>query len=105
MGDELRRTIEGALGEALVRVVPEITVEPDPAARTVAGTLFALMVESTLVDDDTLAALARRRAEDLAALLLPRRLTSGPRMADDGRWAVTWSDGLPSTLGRRPPRR
>lgn len=71
VGDELRRTIEGALGEALVRVVPEITVDPDLAARTVAGTLFALMLESTLVDDDTLAALARRRAEDLAALLLP----------------------------------
>ncbi len=71
VGDELRRTIEDALGQALVRVVPEITVDPDLAARAVAGTLFALMVESTLVEGDALAALARRRADDVAALLLP----------------------------------
>lgn len=71
VGDELRRTIEEVLGEALVRVVPEITVAPDLAARTVAGTLFALMVESTLVEGEALDALARRRADDVAALLLP----------------------------------
>ncbi len=73
VGEELRRTLEAALDDALSRLVPEISVAPDVAARTVGGAIFALMLEATLLDPDVLAAHARRRAEDLALLLLPSR--------------------------------
>jgi len=43
------------------------------AARTVAGALFALLLEATLVDPDAMAVHAERRAADLAVLLLQRR--------------------------------
>lgn len=71
VGKELRRTLEAALDDALIRLVPEIAVAADVAARTVAGALFGLMVEATLLDQAVLAAHALRRAEDLALLLLP----------------------------------
>ncbi len=72
VGDDLRRTIEAALAEAVARVVPEVAVAPDLAARTIAGTLFALMLEATLIDGEALEAHARRRATDVASLLLIR---------------------------------
>lgn len=71
VGGELRATLEEALADALARLVPEIAVPADVAARTVTGTLFALLLEATLVDPDAMAAHARRRATDVAALLLP----------------------------------
>ena len=71
VGDELRRTLEAALDDALARLVPEITTDPGVASRAAAATLLALLVESALVDPEAVAGHARRRAEDLAALLLP----------------------------------
>lgn len=72
VGAELRTTLEAALGDALARLVPEISVPPEVAARTVTGTLFALLLEATLVEPEAMAAHAQRRATDLAVLLLPR---------------------------------
>jgi len=71
VGDGLRATIEAALTDTLPRLVPEMTVAPDVAARAVAGTLFALLLEATLVEPEALAGHARRRAADLALLLVP----------------------------------
>lgn len=71
VGDELRATLEAALADALPRLVPEVAAPPDVAARAVAGTLFALLLESTLVDPQALADHAHRRAADLALLLVP----------------------------------
>jgi AcrR family transcriptional regulator len=73
VGDDLRITLESALGDALARLVPELAVPLDVAARTVAGALFALLLEATLVDPDAMAVHAERRAADLAVLLLQRR--------------------------------
>jgi len=72
VGDDLRRTLEASLAESLPRLVPEIVVADDVAARTVTSTLFALLLEATLIEPGAMAAHARARAEDLAALLLPR---------------------------------
>lgn len=76
VGDELRVTLGRALDDALIRLVPEITVPSDVAARTVTSALLALLLESSLVDPAAMAAHARRRADDLAVLLL------APRAAD-----------------------
>lgn len=70
VGRDLRETLEAALGAALARLVPEIAVPAEVAARTVTGTLFALLLEATLVEPEAMAAHAHRRATDVAALLL-----------------------------------
>lgn len=70
VGRDLRATLEEALGDALVRLVPELGVPQDVAARTVTGTLFALLLEATLIEPEAMAAHAQRRAADVAALLL-----------------------------------
>ena len=71
VGDELRATLETALADALDRSVPEIAVSNEIAARITTGTLFALLVESTLRPSDAMSAHVERRAHDLVALLLP----------------------------------
>jgi AcrR family transcriptional regulator len=71
VGNELLTTLEAGLHDALPRLFPELTVDPGVAARTVASTLVTLMIESSLVEPGLVQAHVRRRAEDLAALLLP----------------------------------
>jgi AcrR family transcriptional regulator len=71
MGVELRDALEAALVHALPRLVPEIAVDPEVAARAVSSTLLCLMIEASLVDGDAVDAQAERRARDLAAILLP----------------------------------
>lgn len=70
VGDGLRQTLEAALADALPRLVPEVTVAPDVAARTVTATLLSLLLESSLLEPEAMATQARRRAEDLGPLLL-----------------------------------
>lgn len=71
VGNELLTTLEAGLHDALPRLFPELAVDPGVAARTVASTLVTLMIESSLVEPGLVQAHVRRRAEDLAALLLP----------------------------------
>ncbi len=71
VGGELLTTLEAGLRDALPRLFPELVVEADVAARTVAATVVTLMIESSLVEPAALQAHAERRARDLAALLLP----------------------------------
>ncbi|NLV56753.1 MAG: TetR/AcrR family transcriptional regulator [Acidimicrobiales bacterium] len=70
VGDDLRRTLEGGLAEALPRLVPELAIDLDVATRLVAATLLALLVESSLVSADEVAARARTRARDVARVLV-----------------------------------
>jgi AcrR family transcriptional regulator len=71
VGSELLATLETGLRDTLPRLFPELAVEVDVAARTVAATLVTLMIESSLVEPAALQAHAEQRAQDLAALLLP----------------------------------
>lgn len=70
VGRDLHRTLEAAMADALPRLVPEITVPPDLAARTVTRALLSLLVEASLADSAVVADDARRTARDLASLLL-----------------------------------
>lgn len=70
VGRDLHRTLEAAMADALPRLVPEITVDADMAARTVTRALMSLLVEASLADSGAVAADARRTARDLTALLL-----------------------------------
>ncbi len=74
VGLELLTTLEDGLRDALPRLFPELAVEVSVAARTVASTLVTLMIESSLVEPARLQAHVERRAQDLAALLLPLRM-------------------------------
>ena len=71
VGAELLATLETGLRDALPRLFPELAVDVDVAARTVAATLVTLMIESSLVEPARLQSHAERRAQDLATLLLP----------------------------------
>ncbi|HEX7134099.1 MAG TPA: helix-turn-helix domain-containing protein [Iamia sp.] len=71
VGSELLTTLEAGLRDTLPRLFPELAVEVDVAARTVASTLVTLMLESSLVEPAALQARAEQRAHDLAILLLP----------------------------------
>jgi AcrR family transcriptional regulator len=71
VGGELLATLEDGLRHALPRLFPELVVDADLAARTVADALVALMVESSLVEPARLQENVERRAHDLATLLLP----------------------------------
>lgn len=70
VGDDLRRTLEAGLAEALPRLVPEAVVPVEVATRLVSGTLLALLVESSLTDPDEMAQVVRARARDLAMVIL-----------------------------------
>jgi AcrR family transcriptional regulator len=70
VGRELYRAIEAALTDALARLVPEIAVDPEVAARTVTRALMALLVRASLDESSVVADDARRTAHDLAVLLL-----------------------------------
>lgn len=70
VGDDLRRTLEVGLTDALPRLVPETTIDVEVATRLVTATLFALLVESSLVPADEIASRARTRARDLARVLV-----------------------------------
>lgn len=72
VGAELLTTLEGGLREALPRLFPELAADPGVASRLVASTLVTLMIESSLVEPALMPAHVRRRADDLAATLLPR---------------------------------
>jgi AcrR family transcriptional regulator len=71
VGRELYRAIEVALTDALARLVPEIAVDADVAARTVTRALMALLIRASLDESSVVADDARRTAHDLAVLLLP----------------------------------
>ncbi|QYG91120.1 TetR/AcrR family transcriptional regulator [Iamia sp. SCSIO 61187] len=71
VGAELLATLEEGLRETLPRLVPELAVDVDLAARSVCAVLVALLVEASLVEPAALHAHAERRALDLATLLLP----------------------------------
>ena len=71
VGADLLATLEDGLRETLPRLVPELAVDVELAARSVCATLVALLVEASLVEPAALHAHAERRALDLATLLLP----------------------------------
>lgn len=71
VGADLLATLETGLRDALPRLFPELVVDIDVAARAVCATMVALLVEASLVEPAALHAHARRRADDLATLLLP----------------------------------
>lgn len=70
VGSDLLSMLEEGMREALPRLFPELTVEVDRAARVVAATMIALLVEASLLPPDQVHARAEIRASDLSALLL-----------------------------------
>lgn len=79
VGNELLTTLEAGLHDALPRLFPELVVDVEVAARTVAATLVTLMIESSLIDPGAMQPHVDRRARDLATLLLPSRDPGGDR--------------------------
>ena len=71
VGNELLATLETGLRDALPRLFPELVVDGDVAARTVAAALVTLMIESSLIEPGRLPGHVEQRARDLATLLLP----------------------------------
>jgi AcrR family transcriptional regulator len=71
IGADLLATIAGALEGWLGELFPELEVDRALAARAVAGQLYALIVETLFVPVAERGDHVRRRADDLAALLLP----------------------------------
>lgn len=77
-GEEVAMTSAGAVVEALVATLerwlrerfPELEHDAEPVARVVQGQVFALVVEHLAVGPVT-PALARRRAQELAAIVFP----------------------------------